>query len=83
MKQLVYDNYLIQFVKRARLQQNIKQSFLANAIKVNRTTYGRMESGRLAFSPGQLRIIVKELKIDFLKLIDSAERTLSAEELAD
>jgi transcriptional regulator with XRE-family HTH domain len=57
MRHLEYDLKLAMTIKAYRELRQIKQSVLANAINVSKTTYSKIESGEIAITPGLLKII--------------------------
>lgn len=69
MKPLDYDLKLIALIKTLRERNGFKHINLADPIGVDRTTYGRMENGELAFSPGRLKIMAHELQTNHLQLL--------------
>lgn len=73
MKPLDYDLRLISLIKTLRERNGFKHINLSEPIGVDRTTYGRMENGELAFSPGQLKIMAHELHTNHLQLLILAD----------
>ncbi len=69
MKPLDYDLKLISLIKTLRERNGFKHVNLAHPLGVDRTTYGRMENGELAFTPGQLQIMAHELQTNHLQLL--------------
>lgn len=61
MRHLDYDLKLALTIKAYRELRQIKQSVLANDINVTQTTYSKIESGEIAITPGQLKIIANKL----------------------
>jgi transcriptional regulator with XRE-family HTH domain len=68
MKPLPYDIELIELVKTLRERYGYKHINMAEALDIDRSTYSRFESGDLAFSPGQLKIMAKELRTNHHQL---------------
>jgi transcriptional regulator with XRE-family HTH domain len=68
MKPLPYDLELISLVKTLRERNGFKHINMAEALGINRTTYGRLEEGKLRFSPGQLKIMANELRTNHYQL---------------
>lgn len=73
MKHLDYDLQVMQIVKALREQQCLKHNNLALPLKINRTTYSRIEKGEIAFTPGQLRIMAKELNTNHFHILSCAD----------
>jgi transcriptional regulator with XRE-family HTH domain len=73
MPQLNYDLKLMEIIKGLRQQSQLKHVNLAKALNVDRTTYGRMECGESAITPGQLRIIAHHLKTNHFQILSLAD----------
>lgn len=73
MKLLNYDRELGKALQRRRELAGYKHVNLADPIGVHRTTYRRFEKGTLAFTPGQLKIMAKELKTNQFEMLLSAD----------
>lgn len=69
MKQLPYDKELMKLVCQLRERGGFKHINLSNCLNIDRTTYGRMESGDLGFTPGQLMIMAQSLKTSHYQLM--------------
>jgi hypothetical protein len=73
MKHLDYDIQVMRIIKALREQRSLKHKNLALPLDINRTTYGRIEKGKIAFTPGQLRIMAKELNTTHFHILTCAD----------
>jgi transcriptional regulator with XRE-family HTH domain len=76
METLYYDLKLSALIKTLRQRNGFKHLNLADAIGVNRSTYGRMENGESVFTPGQVKILASELQTNHLQLYVLADENL-------
>lgn len=68
MKPLLYDLELMKLIKALRERSGFKHINLSDAIGVDRSTYSRMESGELCFTPGQFKIMAHTLETNQYQL---------------
>lgn len=65
-----FDIKIMQVVKILRNYKGIKQSTIANTLKIDRTCYGRIENGTQSYTPSQLEQIANELQISINDILD-------------
>lgn len=73
MKPTDFDLKIIKIVKHLRILNRVGQKNIAYELKINQSTYSRIEKGETSFSHGQLKIIAILLKTNHLQIIHSAE----------
>lgn len=73
MKTHEYNLRIITLVREFRQLKGVKQSTMAHAIGVDRSTYSRIEKGICAYTPGQLRKFTEILDLNFFSILHSAE----------
>jgi len=59
-------------VKKIREKKGLSQENLAEALKVNQSTYAKMESGKLRISADRLKIIARVPEVDYHFLYDES-----------
>lgn len=65
-----FDMQIMQVVKLIRNYKCIKQSQIAAALQIDRTSYSKMENGTNSFTPSQLELIATELQIQPSAILD-------------
>lgn len=73
MRHIEYDIKLAITIKAIRELKKIKQLVLAMALNVEQATYCRIEHGEIAITPGQLKIISKELRVSNFQILSIVE----------
>lgn len=68
MKPTDYDLQLIELIKSLRTREGFKLVNLSDSLGIDRSTYGRIEKGKLGFTTGQLKILARELKTNHYQL---------------
>ncbi len=73
MKPTEYDLKIIKIVKALRESNRLGQKNIADELKIDQSTYSRIEKGESAFTYGQLKIVAKLFKTHHLRIIVLAE----------
>lgn len=73
MRHLPYDYKICSTIKALRQLRQLKQSALAEKLRVDQSTYCRMERGETAITPGQLKLIAEALETSHIQILAIAD----------
>ncbi len=73
MRHLPYDYKICSTIKALRQLRQLKQSALAEKLRVDQSTYCRMERGETTITPGQLKLIAEALETSLIQILAIAE----------
>jgi transcriptional regulator with XRE-family HTH domain len=69
MEKLDYDIKLAATIKTYRELRRIKQSVMADALKISQASYCKIEKAEILISPGKLKTICKTLSTSILQIL--------------
>lgn len=73
MRHLPYDHKICSTIKALRQLRQLKQSALAERLRVDQSTYCRMERGETTITPGQLKLIAEALETSLIQILAIAD----------